>query len=111
MPVLLMTDIRPLGGAHAEVRALLDELVAASRAEDGCLGSDAYAGLDGERFLLTSSWRDEAAMRAHFRTPAYGRYADLVTPALAAPSRVDIHYVSQTVHALGDPSNEPGRLG
>lgn len=111
MTVLLMTEIRPLGGAHADVRTLLGELVAASRAEDGCLGSDAYAALDGERFLLTSAWRDEPAMRAHFRTPAYGRYAEAVTPALAKPSRVEIHYVSETVHPVGDPSNDPGRLG
>ena len=111
MTVLLMTDIRPLGGAHADVRTLLDELVAASRDEEGCLRSDAYAALDGERFLLTSSWRDESAMRAHFRTPAYGRYAEALTPSLAEPSRVEIHYVTATLHPLGDASSEPGRLG
>jgi quinol monooxygenase YgiN len=111
MTVLVMAEIHPLAGAQSAVRTLLDELTAASQLEDGCLGSGAYAAFDGERLLLTSTWRDEAAMRAHFRSPAYGRYADAVTPSLAQPSSVAVHYVRETVHPVGDPSTEPGRLG
>jgi quinol monooxygenase YgiN len=111
MTVLLTAELHPLGGAHADARALLDEHVNATREQDGCLGSEASSALDGDRYFLTSTWRDEAALRSHFRTAAYGRYADGITPLLAEPSRVAIHYVSQTVHPIGDPSLDPGRQG
>jgi quinol monooxygenase YgiN len=111
MTVLLQAELLPLGGAHAQVRTLLGEQVTATRGEDGCLGSDASAALDGERYFITSTWRDEQALRAHFRTPAYGRYAEGVTPLLSEPSRVAIHYVSETIHPIDDPSLDPARQG
>jgi quinol monooxygenase YgiN len=111
MTVLVIAEVHPLSGSQASVRDVLDEFSTATRAQDGCLACGAYAAFDGETLVVSSMWRDEAAMRAHFRSLPYGRYAEAVAPSLARPSDVVIHYVSETVHPVGDPSTEPGRLG
>lgn len=102
---------------HA-VAARSDELVGAAlqlaracrEGDTGCTGYDVLvqAGARDE-LVLMSAWRDEAAMRAHFRSEAYGTYVGAVTDLLARPSDVTIHRVASVVHALADLSIEPGR--
>jgi quinol monooxygenase YgiN len=59
--------------------------------------------------VLIGAWRTDAAMRAHFSSPAYGTYVETVTDLLTRPSDVVIHSVAGTVHPLPDLSLEPGR--
>lgn len=57
---------------------------ARSRTEPGCLSHDCFRDPDNpDRIVFLERWRDEAALKAHFRTPgitqlvaAFGNYAD-----------------------------------
>ena len=112
MTVVLLSRVHGLAGRAAELRQVLAELRDAARASDGCEDFEVGETLgDRTEFLLTSTWRDEASMRAHYAGAAYSRYTDAVTPLLARPSDAVIHYAERTIHPVGDPSTEAGRLG
>jgi quinol monooxygenase YgiN len=112
MTVVLLVDVHGLSGRAEELRHVLSELRAAARTTDGNEGFTAAESIgESAEFVLSSCWRDEAAMRGHFASPAYARYNDAVTPLLARPSDVTIHYAERTVHPVGDPSREAARQG
>lgn len=68
--ILILGTIRAPAGAMAALRAPMAAVVAASRAEDGCI-EYAY----GEDMLVpglirvSEVWRDRAALEAHFKAP------------------------------------------
>ena len=107
---LLIARVHGVAGRHADLRAAADELAAATVGDDGCLGFDVLAqpAMPSELVLVTA-WASEAAMRAHFRAPAYGLYVSAVTQLLARPSDVTIHRIADTVHPVADLSIEPER--
>jgi quinol monooxygenase YgiN len=113
MSVLVQAQIHGLAGRAAELADVLREHAAAMGEADGCVSSGVGAPLDGEpgEYVLTALWRDEPAMRAHYATAEYGRYAGRIGELLARPSDVEIHYVEHSVHATGDPSMDPVRQG
>ena len=57
-------------GALDSARKTMAQMVAASRAEEGCI-SYAYAidVLDPTKLHITEKWIDEAALAYHFQTP------------------------------------------
>jgi quinol monooxygenase YgiN len=113
MSVLLRAEIHGLAGRAAELRDVLREHVSALARMEGSEGATASIALDAEHgeMLLESWWRDEAALRAHYATTAYRRYTQAVSPLLARPSVVVVHYVERSVHATADPAADPARLG
>ena len=52
---------------------ILAELRAASLREEGCLGYEVARGDDGTTFVLYETWRDQAALDAHYRTEHFTR--------------------------------------
>ena len=111
MTVLVHAAIHGVVGRAAELRALLREHADATSSTAGCLGCAAYEPLGGEpgELVLDAWWRDDAALRAHYASAEYGRYATAVGELLARPSDVQIHYVERTVRARGDASLDPLR--
>lgn len=68
-------------GREEDVAGLMPELVAASRAEPGCLLYIAHRHLDDpRRFMFYEQYADEAAFTAHTQSEHYAR---LVVPVLA----------------------------
>lgn len=68
-------------GREDDVAAIMPELVAASRAEPGCLLYIAHRHLDdGRRFMFYEQYVDEAAFTAHTESEHYQR---LVVPVVA----------------------------
>lgn len=68
-------------GREEDVAGLMPELVAASRAEPGCLVYIAHRHLeDSRRFMFYEQYVDEAAFTAHTESEHYQR---LVVPVLA----------------------------
>jgi quinol monooxygenase YgiN len=113
MSVLVRAEIHGLAGRAAELREVLQAHAAALRAVDGNQGATASVALDAEHgeMLLEAWWRDEDAMRAHYATVEYERYTQAISPLLARPSDVVVHYVDRSVHATADPAADPSRLG
>src|SRR5918998_358244 len=113
MSVLVHAEIHGLAGRAAELRELLVEHAAATAAAEGSLGATAYAPLGAEtgELVLDAWWRDDDALRAHYASAEYTRYAARVGDLLARPSDVRIHYVERSVRATGDPSSDPSRQG
>jgi quinol monooxygenase YgiN len=109
MTVVLFGRVHGLSGRATELRAVLAQLRDGAVAEDFEVAE--VLGGDGSEFVITAAWRDEESMRAHYASAAYSRYSDAVTPLLARPSDVVIHYADRTLHPLGDASTEAARQG
>ena len=58
-----------------EAERMLRELRAASLAEEGCAGYEVARGGEGDRstFVLYETWRDQAALDAHYETEHFKR--------------------------------------
>jgi quinol monooxygenase YgiN len=109
----ITAEVHGLAGRAAELGELLFEHAGALAGADGCLGAMALqpVGADLGEFVLETRWRDEAALRAHYATPEYTRYAEGVGELLARPSDVRIAYVDREVRATADLSQDPTRQG
>jgi quinol monooxygenase YgiN len=58
-----------------EAERMLRELRAASLGEEGCVGYEVVRGNDADRatFVLYETWRDQAALDAHYETEHFKR--------------------------------------
>lgn len=57
-------------GEGSALEEALREVVAATREEDGCLGTNVFRALrDPQVFYIHSRWKDEAAFETHARLP------------------------------------------
>ena len=70
MSVLIAGTVRVPPQNLERFRPHMEAMLAASRAEDGCLAySYAVDVLDAGLIRIFEAWRDEAALNAHFATP------------------------------------------
>lgn len=68
--LIIMGTVRIPEGALGTARPAMAKMLAASRAEDGCLTySYAQDVLDPCVIHISERWRDRAALDAHFQTP------------------------------------------
>jgi len=68
--LLVIGTIRVLAGTIDDARPAMAQMVAASRAEDGCLDYGyAQDVLDPGLIHIRELWRDQAALDAHFAMP------------------------------------------
>lgn len=111
MQRLLIAEIHGLAGRATELHRLLADLSSRARDEDGCLAFRALRADEPGDFVVLSSWRDEAALRAHYAGAPYQRYRAAVGELLARPSDVTVHHVTESVHAIDPNLPEPGLFG
>ena len=109
--VILIGEMHGLVGRHAELEQLLTELAASTRENPDCLRYDVASLLEPGEYLIVATWRNEAALRAHYSTPAYARYRGAVGELLARPSDVVVHRIGSTIHARDPNPPEPGLFG
>ncbi|GGS88749.1 antibiotic biosynthesis monooxygenase family protein [Streptomyces chromofuscus] len=82
--IVVLARWSPAPGSQEDIRALLPDLVRASRSEPGCLGYQLFHPEgDGGDILLVERYADRAAMDAHrasphFRDLALGRIVPLL---------------------------------
>ena len=108
--ILLVVRVHGTGGGARELAAALGRLATESAGQDGCVSFDVLdVPGDASEHVVLSAWRDEAAMRAHFSSSAYGLYVEQVSDLLTRPSDVVIHHIASTTHPVADLSAEPGR--
>ncbi len=68
--ILVLGTVRLAPENLARARTAMERVVAASRAEDGCIAySYAQDVLDPQTIHVVEKWRDRAALDAHFRMP------------------------------------------
>ena len=81
----------PTDPAHDEaVRAGLADLVAATRAEEGCVSYACHASASAPgTFVMVEEWASQEAMDAHLRTPHLATAFDVLGPVLTG--QVAIH--------------------
>jgi quinol monooxygenase YgiN len=65
----VIAHIRGLPGKADELRRRLDDLICATRREDGCISCEMIEnGCDSTEFTLLEEWSDEEAHDVHFKT-------------------------------------------
>ena len=107
---LLLARVYGVAVRRTELLRAAQELAAAAVADEGCISFDVLVQPDApSELVMVSAWHSDRDLRAHFSTPAYGRYVLAVTDLLSRPSDVTIYSVSGTVHPIADLSTEPQR--
>ena len=93
-PIKIVAILSARPGKAAELRALLDGMVTASRAEPGNLRYDLWVDqADDSRFVLDELYVDDAAVAAHRATPHFLAYRATVGD-LAERSSVTLNGLS-----------------
>lgn len=113
MSLTITAEIHGLAGRASELAELLTEHVARLQGADGCHSATAAQALGADigEYVLTTRWRDEDAMRAHYKSADYTYYVERIGELLARPSDVTIAYVDKEVRATADLSQDPTRQG
>jgi quinol monooxygenase YgiN len=72
--VIVIARFRPRPDRRDDLVALLEEVQAASRLDDGCLNYGYYTEItDRFSFVAVEEWRDNEALAAHLRQPHVAR--------------------------------------
>ena len=72
--VIVIARFRPRPDRRDDLVALLEEVQAASRRDDGCLHYGYYTEItDPLSFIAVEEWRDNEALAAHLRQPHVAR--------------------------------------
>jgi quinol monooxygenase YgiN len=97
MSLTIHAEIHGLGGRASELADLLAEHATRLTGADGCGGALAAQALGADigEYVLTTRWRDEDAMRAHYSSTDYTYYVERIGELLARPSDVTISYVER----------------
>jgi quinol monooxygenase YgiN len=86
LSVHFIVRLEPRRGAEAEFREELLRVVAASRAEPGCLAIHAFEALrEPTEFAIHSEWVDEAAFDQHAQMPHSIRFVAAAERLLTHP--------------------------
>jgi quinol monooxygenase YgiN len=99
--IVALGDLHTQIPQRAAVERVMHDAQTAARERDGCESfSFAEAVGDPGHYLLLARWRDQAAMEAHYRTPAFAAYQAAITPLLVADSELELHVVDQSMRLL-----------
>jgi quinol monooxygenase YgiN len=84
--VTVVVRLRAKAGKEAQVRQELFNLLAPTRAEEGCLNFDMHeAPNDPALFMFQENWTSEDRLKQHFESPHIKRWVELTKTLLAEP--------------------------
>ena len=84
--VTVVVRLKAKTGKEAQVRQELFNLLAPTRAEQGCLNFDMHEALgDPTLFMFHENWTSEECLARHFETPHIKRWVELTKTLLAEP--------------------------
>lgn len=93
--VIVTARFRPRPDRLDEFVALLKDVQAASREDDGCLNYGYYREVDDDfSFIAVEEWADMSALESHLRTPHVARLIAALPEHAAAPVEIAAHTVS-----------------
>jgi len=85
-PVTVVVRLKAQKGREAQVRQELHNLLAPTRAEQGCLNFDMHENpADPALFLFHENWTSEDDLKRHFETSHIKRWITLAESLLAEP--------------------------
>jgi len=95
--VIVIARFRPKPDRLDEFLALLEDVQAASREDDGCLAYGYHREIvDDMAFVAVEEWRDVAALEAHLRQPHVARLIAALPEHAAAPVEIAAHTVASS---------------
>ncbi len=84
--VTVVVRLKAKAGKEAQVRQELFNLLAPTRAEQGCINFDMHQDPnDSAVFLFHENWVSEEDLKRHFETPHIKRWIKLAETLLAEP--------------------------
>ena len=89
-PLVVIARMRAKPGQEGRLRAALDRLVTATRAEEGCLAYDLHVGVDDPQlFSFYEQWTSRAAHDAHDGAPHVAAFREQAAELLDGAPQVD----------------------
>ena len=96
--VIVIARFRPRPDRLDDFLAVLRNVQAASRGDDGCLNYGYYREVaDDLSFVAVEEWRDMAALEAHLRTPHVARLIAALPEHSSERPELSTHVVAETV--------------
>ncbi|MCJ2187765.1 putative quinol monooxygenase [Novosphingobium beihaiensis] len=93
--IVVTGEFRMPVAALAQAREAMERVIAASRAEDGCLSyTYAHDVLEPGLIRVSEAWRDRAALSAHFERPHMKRWQEERAALGLTGRRIELHEVS-----------------
>ncbi|NYI07002.1 putative quinol monooxygenase [Allostreptomyces psammosilenae] len=85
-PVTVVLLLRARPGSEDRLRTALEGMIEPSLDEPGCLAYQPYVDPNRpDRMAVYEEWRDEEALREHWRTPYFRHVAAVLPGILAEP--------------------------
>ena len=91
-----MTEVRVIArsmarkGSEEELRALLQDMLVPTRAEQGCKSYELYESDSTGRFYFDETWKSEAALDKHIASPHFKYLEQAIGELLEEPFEVNI---------------------
>jgi len=96
--VIVIARFRPHPSRRNDLLALLEEVQAASRRDDGCLNYGYFEEIaEAGGFVAVEEWRDMDALAEHLRQPHVGRLVAAVPGLAEGRLEVQAHEVARTL--------------
>ena len=103
-----MADIYGIAGRRQELIAALAAAERDATAQDGCLRYSVAATLDDlDHFVTFSTWRDRAAIDAHYGSREFATFQMALDGLLARPSEMTMYDVSSEVRPVPSGPMDP----
>lgn len=89
--VIVLAEVRVAQENRAALTELAETLAAATRKEPGCLQYDLCVDFaDPDKVHLVETWKDRAALDAHFMTPHMAAFQKAAGPLMTDAAKVRI---------------------
>lgn len=93
--IMVIARVRLRADRRDEALALLREVQAASRADDGCLEYGYFTEIaDPDSMIAVEEWRDLTALEAHLRTEHVGRLIAALAQFADGAPRIEMREVT-----------------
>jgi quinol monooxygenase YgiN len=108
MSIVAVADLFGVSGRRHELVAALTGAEREAADQPGCVRYSFAATIaDPDRFILISEWRDQAALDAHYTSPAFASFQFSLNGLLARPSRMTVYSVTGSSRPLASGPMDP----
>ncbi len=89
--IVLLARLKVKDDAVEEAKKAALDIVAASRAEEGCINYDVHQAIDDPTvFVWHETWKNKAAIDEHFETDFFKEFFAKVSEIAAEPAQINL---------------------